>query len=200
MIVTDDDNFPTDLYVLAGLAAARGLELRVVAADIDAGVSAGRGRGGARRRRRAGLAVPCRLPVRARRRPAPRSPRAAHDAGALVLWDLSHSAGSVPVPLRAAGADLAVGCTYKYLNGGPGAPAFLYVRARPAAGAAPADLGLVRPARPVRDGRRRTTRSTAIERFLRRHAAGARRVRRAGRGPAHRRGRASRRSPPRARR
>ena len=127
VIVTDDDNFPTDRYVLEGLAAQRGIELRVVHTDIDEGldlevlraavdestalvsVSHVAYRSGALLDMRAVNEI-------------------AHNAGALVLWDLCHSAGAVPVELDATGADLAVGCTYKYLNGGPGSPAFLYVR------------------------------------------------------------------------
>ena len=127
VIVTDDDNFPTDRYVLEGLAAARGHELRVIAADPDAGVDADA----------VAAAVDATTALVALSHVAYRSGAmadmpaitgAAQRAGALTLWDLSHSAGSVPVPLSSSGADLAVGCTYKYLNGGPGAPAFLYVR------------------------------------------------------------------------
>jgi kynureninase len=127
VIVTDDDNFPTDRYVLAGLAAERGYKLRVIETDIDAGVSA----------RAVEEALDAATALVSLSHVAYRSgaladlpaiTAAAHRAGALTLWDLSHSAGSVPVPLRSANADLAVGCTYKHLNGGPGAPAFLYVR------------------------------------------------------------------------
>ncbi len=128
VILTDDDNFPTDQYVLQGLAAARGLELRRVATDIDAGVSLARIRDALD----SDVALVCLSHVAYRSggiADLPGITAAAHDAGALVLWDLCHSAGSVPVPLRAAGVDLAVGCTYKHLNAGPGAPAFLYVRA-----------------------------------------------------------------------
>jgi kynureninase len=127
VIVTDDDNFPTDLYVLQGVAAARGARLRVVASDLDEGV----------RLSDVAAALDDDVALVCLSHVAYRSgavadlagiTAAAHAVGALTLWDLSHSAGSVRVGLDAAGADLAVGCTYKHLNGGPGAPAFLYVR------------------------------------------------------------------------
>jgi kynureninase len=127
VIVTDDDNFPTDRYVLAGIAAQRGCELRMISTDLDAGLSAAAVRAAADER----TALVCLSHV-AYRSGALADMAAiteiAHQAGALVLWDLCHSVGAVPVELDAAGADLAVGCTYKYLNAGPGAPAFLYVR------------------------------------------------------------------------
>jgi kynureninase len=128
VIVTDDDNFPTDRYVLQGLAAQRGAELRVIHTDIDAGVDAAT----------LAAALDDRVALVSLSHVAYRSGAVAdlpaltalaHDAGALILWDLCHAVGSVPVGLDAAGADLAVGCTYKYVNAGPGAPAFLYVRA-----------------------------------------------------------------------
>jgi kynureninase len=128
VIVTDDDNFPTDRYVLEGIAAQSGCELRMIHADIDEGVTASAVRG----------AVDERTALVSLSHVAYRSGALAdmaaitevvHETGALALWDLCHSVGAVPAELDAAAADLAVGCTYKYVNAGPGAPAFLYVRA-----------------------------------------------------------------------
>ena len=128
VIVTDDDNFPTDRYVLSGVAGERGADLRLIQTDMDAGLTADAVRD----------AVDGATALVSLSHVAYRSGALAdmaeitaivHDAGALMLWDLCHSAGSVPVELDACGADLAVGCTYKYLNAGPGAPAFLYVSA-----------------------------------------------------------------------
>ncbi|MFF0911841.1 kynureninase [Microbacterium enclense] len=128
-IVVGRDDFPTDRYLVEGIAAERGA--RVVWVDVDPtrGVDADLLR----------AAVGPRTAVVLLSHVSYRSgfladgatlTAVAHDAGALVLWDLCHSAGSVPVTLDAWGADLAVGCTYKYLNGGPGSPAFAYVAAR----------------------------------------------------------------------
>ncbi|MGO9165110.1 MAG: kynureninase [Streptosporangiaceae bacterium] len=129
VLVTDDDNFPTDRYVLAGIAADRGCELRTIHSDIDAGLSEEALRAALDER----TALVCLSHVAYRSGALADMARVTslvHDAGAMMLWDLSHSVGSVPAELDAAGADLAVGCTYKYLNAGPGAPGFLYVSAR----------------------------------------------------------------------
>jgi kynureninase len=114
-LVGHRDDFPTDRYVLEGLAAQRGLELRLVD-DVESALEGAAVVVRSHVNYRTGeLADMRRLTERARRH------------GARVVWDLSHSAGAVPVDLRANGVELAVGCTYKYLNAGPGAPAFLYV-------------------------------------------------------------------------
>jgi kynureninase len=123
VIVSDDDNFPTDLYVLQGVPA----DLRLVHSDIDNGLDL------------AALdsAIDRNTALVTLSHVAYRSgaladmdavTELAHERGALVLWDLSHAVGAVPIELDRTGADLAVGCSYKYLNAGPGAPAFLYVR------------------------------------------------------------------------
>jgi kynureninase len=128
-IVTDALNFPSDLYVLGGAADLLGEGRHVVVvpardgitidtSDLDSAITEDTAlvslshvayRSGFLHDMAAVTAV-------------------AHAAGALVLWDVSHSAGVVPIDLEGSGADLAVGCTYKYLNGGPGSPAFLFVR------------------------------------------------------------------------
>jgi kynureninase len=127
VLVTDDDNFPTDRYVLDGIAARSGGQLRLIPTDIDQGIRPDDVRAAIG----PDTALVCLSHVAYRSgalADMAAITRLAHDAGALVLWDLCHSAGSVPVDLDGCGADLAVGCTYKYLNAGPGAPAFLYVR------------------------------------------------------------------------
>ena len=125
-IVLDSDNFPTDRYVLEGIARERGLTLRWIDSDRDGGVTA------AQVREVVGpqtsLVLLSHVAYRSGYLADMQAITAvAHEHDALVLWDLSHSVGSVPVHLDHCNVDLAVGCTYKYLSGGPGAPAFGYV-------------------------------------------------------------------------
>lgn len=120
-ILSEPGNFPTDLYVASGVAEFMGATLKTVPADriveaIDADVA---------------VVLLTHVHYKtARKLDMAAITAAAHAAGALTLWDLSHSVGAVPVDLNGAHADLAVGCGYKYLNGGPGAPAFLFVAER----------------------------------------------------------------------
>ncbi|MDC9826397.1 kynureninase [Devosia sp. ZB163] len=120
VILSEKHNFPTDAYIAAGVAELLGAghELRLVeAAELSGAIDED-------------VAVLMLTEVNYRtgaRHDMAALTRAAQAAGALTIWDLCHSAGAVPVDLGGAGADFAVGCGYKYLNGGPGAPAFVYV-------------------------------------------------------------------------
>ena len=124
-IVTDSHNFPTDRYVLDGLARQRGLELRLLAADPIAGAQPDDVE---RACRTSDVGLVCLSHVGYRSGALADVQTITRRTGAPVLWDLSHSVGVVPIELNEWRVELAVGCTYKYLNGGPGAPAFLYVR------------------------------------------------------------------------
>jgi kynureninase len=126
-IVFDTEDFPTDRYILQGLADQRGLAVRALQSDMDNGLDLGTLR--AALDNDVALIVLSHVSYRSGALLDMAAVNAAaKEVGALVLWDLSHAAGAVPISLNATGADLAVGCTYKYLNGGPGSPAFLYVR------------------------------------------------------------------------
>ena len=127
VVVSCADDFPTDRYIAAGVARDRDLTVREVPADVDEGLDPAVL--AAALDERVGVVVLSHVAYRSGAlADLAGITRLVHESGALVLWDLSHSAGAVPAGLADAGADLAVGCTYKYLNAGPGAPAFLYVR------------------------------------------------------------------------
>src|SRR5262245_1625333 len=112
VIAVDPGDFPTDRYVVAGIAKAAGLTVRTGLDDLDDD----------------GVVVRSLVDYRTAELFDLRAETArATDAGAVVVWDLSHAAGAVEVDLPAAGVDLATGCTYKFLHGGPGAPAWAYV-------------------------------------------------------------------------
>lgn len=134
-IITDTFNFPSDLYILQGIASllspslnvGEGYDLMLIGAtdnDITPDIAALES---AIDENTALISLSHVVFKSGYMYDMQRITELAHSKGALVLWDLSHSAGSVPVELDACNADLAIGCTYKYLNGGPGAPAFLYV-------------------------------------------------------------------------
>lgn len=134
VVLSDSGNFPTDLYMAEGLIGllSKGHELKVVEPGevedaIDESIAA---------------LMLTEVDYRTGRlHDMTALTSLAHEAGALTIWDLAHSAGALPVDLMAADADFAVGCTYKYLNGGPGAPAFIYVAPRHADIARPALSG-----------------------------------------------------------
>lgn len=134
VILSDTGNFPSDLYMAQGLCRTLGPDYRLVTvapeaveAALDDSVAA---------------MMITEIDYRTgRRHDMARLTAQAHQVGALAIWDLAHSAGALPVQVAAGGADFAVGCTYKYLNAGPGGPAFIYVAPRHAEVARPALSG-----------------------------------------------------------
>ena len=140
-VLTDSGNFPTDVYVAQGLLGGLGggHELVVVEPDavldsIDEDVA---------------VVMLTQVDYRTGRLHDMRTvTAAAHDAGALVIWDLAHSAGALPVDLAGCEVDFAIGCGYKYLNGGPGAPAFVYVAPKHQEGVEPLLAGWMGHAAP----------------------------------------------------
>ena len=125
VILSERSNFPTDLYIAQALAAERGFELQLAEVDELPVLLAGA------LKDRCALLMLTHVNYRTgRMHDMAALSQAAHAAGALVVWDLAHSAGAVPVHLHRDGADFAVGCGYKYLNGGPGAPAYVWVHPR----------------------------------------------------------------------
>lgn len=124
VIVSERSNFPTDIYMAEGLTRwlDRGYTLRLVDTpeELETAINAD-----------TALVMLTHVNYRTGYlHDMPALTRYAHQQGALILWDLAHSAGALPVSLNEAGADFAVGCTYKYLNGGPGSPAFIWVAPR----------------------------------------------------------------------
>ncbi|WP_299575133.1 aminotransferase class V-fold PLP-dependent enzyme [uncultured Williamsia sp.] len=126
-IVIDRDNFPTDRYLVEGIAAETGTTIRWIDTDHDGGVTVDLLDEAVSDR--TALVLVSHVAYRSGYLlDAPGVTQLIHDRGALLLLDVSHSVGSVPMQLDAWGVDFAAGCSYKYLNGGPGAPAFAYVR------------------------------------------------------------------------
>lgn len=121
VILSDSGNFPSDLYMAEGLIKhlGQGHELRIVAPEeVESALT-----------EEVAVAMITQVDYRTgRMHDMQRVTQIAQAAGAVMLWDLAHSAGAVPVDVEASHCEFAVGCTYKYLNGGPGAPAFIYVR------------------------------------------------------------------------
>jgi kynureninase len=126
-IVIEEDNFPTDRYVVESLAGQRGLEIRWIRESGADGISAADV--AAVLDERVAATVLSHVDYRsAAIIDMAAITGLAHDAGALAIWDLCHAVGAIAIDLHGADVDLAVGCTYKYLNGGPGSPSFTYVR------------------------------------------------------------------------